>query len=254
MKYILVILFLFSGAVKAFAFFERGLSAAAGSNPKGANINASLAYNQFMWDGRAQNNESPFWKYGYLRPKVYYETSYVINTVSAELQVYPISIFGGSVGYKNSDRAVKSLELYECDKVDCQGQVTKSFYNLNLNLGYSSWVMALIYENTQLKASSDIPPLVEYSSMLLIPSRSETMENKVAILGYKWNENLTIGFYENFYQIKDKKSEGQYLVGNYKYDDLSWVVGAGTFGSDYFEKTFAAFIQLSWKLDPSLSL
>ncbi len=183
MRYILVILFLFSGAVKVSAFFERGLSAAAGSNPKGANINASLAYNQLLWDGRSQNDESRFWKYGYLRPKVYYETSYVINTVSAELQVYPISIFGGSVGYKNSDRAVKSLELYECDKVNCQGQVTKSFYNLNLNLGYGSWVMALIYENTQLKASSDIPPLVEYSRSVETKSVSARSPSKVTRSG-----------------------------------------------------------------------
>ncbi len=252
MKLLLVIFIL--GAVKAPAFFERGLSAAAGTNPKGASVNASLAYNQLLWDGRVHGDESQFWKYGYLRPKTYYESSFYINTLGAELQIYPISIFGGSVGTSYADRTVKSLDLYECDQVDCKGQVSKTFYNLNLNLGYQSWVMVLFYQNTQLEASSEVPALVEYSSMLLIPKKSSSLDTKVVFLGYKLTEQITAALYGTHYQIESKKSEGQYLVVSYKYDDYSWIVGTGAFGSDYNEKTFAAFVKVSWLFDPTLSL
>lgn len=252
MKLFLALLLLVS--VKTFAFFERGLSAAAGTNPKGANINVSLAYNQLLWDKRVPNDESQFWKYGYLRPKAYYESSFYINTLNAELQIYPVSIFGGSVGTSYSDRTVKSLDLYECDQVDCKGQVRKTFYNLNLNVEYGDWIAALVYQNTQLKASSEAPLLVEYSSMLLIPEKSSSMDTKVAFVGYKLTEQITAAWYGTFYRIESKKSEGQYFVASYKNDEYSWIVGLGAFGSDYYEKSFAAFVKVSWLLDPTLSL
>lgn len=249
MKYFFLILFL---TLQSSAYFERGLSAAAGTNPKGANIKASLAYNYEVWSART--NESDFWKYGYLRPKVFFESSYYINTTAAELQIYPVAIFGGAIGTSYADRTVTSLDLLECDTVNCKGQLRKSYYNVNLNLGYGSLLAVLLYEKDYLQSSESDRPLVEYSSMLPIPEKNSELEKNIAFIGFKINEKMTMGFYESLYKIKDKKSEGLYLVANYKEEDFSYTLGAGTFGSDYYEKSFAAFVKISWILDPTLSL
>lgn len=254
MRILIAILFLiFSFQVQA--FFERGLSAAAGNNPAGANINASLAYNYKVWDKRSDSNDALFWNYGYLRPKISYESSVYINTFDAQLHIYPISLFGIIVGTQYSERAVKSLDLFDCDLANCKGNVRKNYYKLNLNLGYGSVIGALAYGKDFLEGSdNNTPSLVEYNSMLLFPQKTTVLENKVAFVGYKWSKNFTLALYESYYEIESKKSEGQYIVGNYKDGDFSWLVGVGTFGSDYNEKTFAGFVKVSWLLDPSLSL
>lgn len=253
MKIFLIIL-LFSTQV--LAFFERGLSAAAGSNPAGGSLTGSLAYNYKAWDTRTAENGHPFWMYGYVRPKISYETSFYINSLDAEIQIYPISIFGVTFGTAYVERAVKRLDLFDCDLVNCKGQVRKNYFNVNLNLGYGPWLGALVYGKDYLDAvdESNPRPLVQYSSMLLFNQNATEMERKVAFLGYKLTEALTLALYESYHELEGKKSEGQYVVGNYKNTHFSYIVGAGTFGSDYNEKTFAAFVKVSWLLDPSLSL
>lgn len=236
------------------AFFERKLGAMVISNPIGASLSAGLAYNYKVWSDSDVN----FWKYGYIRPKVNYDTSYAINTFSGEIQLFPISLLGVSFGSFHAYRNVKELWSFNCDTYNCAGQLRRNFYRINLNLGYKDYVTSIAFTKDYLYTSDAYLPFVDYSSMLLIEGPSSEQDRLLAFFGYKLSEKLNVGVIEMYSQIHNKsgsnKSEAQFLAVNAKADDMNWVVGMGTFGSDYHEKFFSLLVKVSWSIDPTLSL
>lgn len=256
MKLVLVLFALVSG-LNAQAFFERQVSGVASNRPFGLVLTAGLAYNYKIWD----DSETTFWKYGYIRPKVSYDTSFLVNTAIAELQVYPISIFGFAVGSSYAYRSVKKNEEYDCDKVSCTSELHRNYFRANLNLGAGNFISSLSYQVEHYYISKDDNlPSVDLGTLLLLPQENGQQEKMVAFLGYKASEFIDVGVLEMFNQVKDPstdiktKSEGQYLVARLKQGEFKYMGGVGTFGTDYNEKSFAAIFKVIWVIDPTLSL
>jgi hypothetical protein len=174
------------------------------------------------------------------------------------LQIFPISIFGVSVGTSHAYRNVKELGSFNCDFNNCAGQLRRNFYRVNLNLGYQDYIASFAYTKDFLFPSNITQPFVDYSSMLLIEDSSTQQDRLLAFLGYKLSERLNIGVVEMMAHMHNNsgrtRAEGQYLAVTAKADDSNWLVGLGTFGSDYHEKFFSLLVKVSWSFDPSLSL
>lgn len=256
MKIFLTLCLLFSSLTSQ-AFFEKKLAGAASNKPSGGVINTALAYNYKVWD----DSETTFWKYGYLRPKASFDTSFLINTVGAELQVYPISIFGVAVGSNYAYRSIKHNDEFDCDLVNCKGEVHRNYFRANANLGFGKFISSLTYQVEYFYNSKDDQlPSVEFNTLLLIPHKDGRQERRIAFLGYKWSDTIDIGVLGMRNEMtaggtsETKKSEAGYLVGSFKVDDLKWQAGLGTYGSDYNPSGLSALLKVTWVLDPTLSL
>ncbi len=248
-------LILFATAFDAQAFFERKVYGVGSTNPAGLVLSAGMAYNHKIWDG----SEEKFWKYGYIRPKVAFDTSFLVNAVSAELQTYPISIFGFSFGSNYAYRAVQHNDDFSCDLYNCRGEMHRNYFRVNANLGAGDYISSLSYQVEHFYNShDDSKPSVELSTSLLIPHENGIQEKYVAFFGYKLSDDMNFGVLEMYNAVSGfggtKKSEGQYLVTSVSVDKLKCTAGVGTFGSDYNEKSLSLIVKINWLLDPSLSL
>ena len=254
MKLFLTII-LFMTAFNAQAFFERKIYGIGSANPTGLVLSAGVAYNQKIWDDSGEK----FWKYGYIRPKVAFDTSFLVNTVSAELQTYPISILGFSFGSNYAYRSIQHNDDFSCDLYNCRGEMHRNYFRANANLGAGDYISSLSYQVEHFYNShDDSKPSVELATLLLIPHEKGIQEKYVAFFGYKLSDDLNFGLLELYNTVSDsgmtKKSEGQYLVASVSVDKLKCTAGLGTFGSDYNEKSFSLIVKINWLLDPSLSL
>ncbi|MBC7456821.1 MAG: hypothetical protein H7235_00985 [Bdellovibrionaceae bacterium] len=256
MKIILALMALISN-LNAEAFFERQVSGAASNRPLGLVLTVGIAYNYKIWD----DSETTFWKYGYIRPKVTYDTSFLVNTAMTELQVYPVSIFGFAVGSSYAYRSVKKNEEYDCDQVSCKSELHRNYFRTNLNLGAGNFISSLSYQVEHYYISKDDNlPSLDLGTLLLLPKKNGLQEKMVAFLGYKATEFIDVGVLEMRNQVIDPstdmktKSEGQYIVARLKDGDFKYMGGIGTFGTDYNEKSLAAIFKVIWVIDPTLSL
>lgn len=256
MNFLILILFTFF-SLNSQAFFERKISGVASNHPAGGVLNLGLAFNYKMWD----DSEKNFWNYGYIRPKISYDTSILVNTVGAELQLYPISIFGISFGTNYGSRSVQNNEDFNCEQINCKGDLQRDYYRLNASIGFGDVISSLSFQSERLSPRNDQGlTSLDFSTLLLLPSgQTSTQEKTIAFMGYKLSDDFQIGLLEMFHKIsagnwETHKSEGQYFVGSLRHNEFKYMAGLGTFGSDYNEKTFALIVKINWLLDPSLSL
>ena len=254
MKIFLTII-LFVTTFNAQAFFERKVYGLVSTNPTGLVLSAGMAYNQKVWD----HSEEKFWNYGYIRPRVAFDTSFLVNTAVAELQVYPISILGFSFGSNYSYRSVKHSDDFSCDLYNCRGEMHRNYFRVNANLGAGEFISSLSYQVEHFyNSNDDMKPSVELATLLLIPQKNGIQERYTAFFGYKLSDDMNFGVLEMHNIVSGQgvttKSEGQYLVASVSVDKLKCTAGVGTFGSDYNEKTFSLIVKINWLLDPSLSL
>ena len=254
MKLFLTIAF-FMTVSNSQAFFEHKVYGLASNNPLGLVLSAGLAYNQKVWDDSTEK----FWMYGYIRPKVAFDTSFLVNTASAEIQVFPISIFGFTLGSNYAYRSVEDSPDFSCDLYNCRGEMHRNYFRVNANLGAGDFVSSLSYQVEHFyNSNDDMKPSVELATLLLIPEENGIQERYTAFFGYKLSDDLSFGVLEMYNMVSGQgvttKSEGQYLVASVSVDKLKVTTGLGTFGSDYNEKTFSLIVKINWLLDPSLSL
>ncbi len=254
MKTLLAILLLVT-SLSAQAFFERKVYGMGSTNPEGVVLSAGLAYNYKLWD----NSEKNFWNQGFIRPKASYDTSFLVNTAVGEVQAYPIALVGLTVGTNYAYRGVRRSNDFNCDIYNCKDELRREYYRVNLNLGAGDFITSLSYQNERLSPrGSDIRPSVELTTLLLIPFEQAIQKKYFAFLGYKLSDDLNFGLVEMYNEMSGsfgtQKSEGQYIAGSMTVDKVKTLIGLGTFGSDYNDKTFSLIVKINWLLDPSLSL
>ncbi len=258
-KLFLIFIFL---SLQSQAFLEKKLSASALYNPVGTGISLGLAYNYKLW-GQSdldieKTSEKPpekkSWMYGYIRPKVQADISGLINGAAVELQIFPISIFGVTFGSQYIDRHIKKTAYFDCDLVNCENELNRDYWKINLALSYSGFVSLLQYQKDRYQIRDDNQLFMEYSSLLLLSKDQLNLEKKIAFLGHEITDQLTLGLLEFYQELGPKKAEAQFLTGMYKYEDKKIFAGIGTSGSDYTEKYIALFVKLTWVLDLTLSL
>jgi hypothetical protein len=252
---IILIFFLLVSSLSAQAFFERKVYGMGSTNPEGLVLSAGLAYNYKLWD----DSEKNFWNHGFIRPKVSFDTSFLVNTVVGELQVYPIALVGITVGTNYAYRNVRRSNDFDCDIYNCKDELRREYYRVNLNLGAGDIITSLSFQNERLSPrGDDVRPSVELTTLLLIPHEEAIQKRYFAFVGYKLSDDLNFGLVEMFNEMSGpggtRKSEGQYIAGSLKVDKLQTLLGVGTFGSDYNDKTFSFIVKINWLLDPSLSL
>lgn len=245
-------LVLFFTSLTSYSYFERQLGGLVISKPQGVILSAALAYNYELWKSQTKDN---FWMYGYLRPKVGLDSSFLVNTVFSELQIFPISILGVSMGSAYAHRSVTDLAEFDCKLYECQKEFSKQYIKGQLAVGWGSIKAMYSYQEDRIYADqTDKPFLVETGVRLLMKSGFNLLAKQSMFVGYDLNSQWNIGGLYMFNRMNRTESEHHYALLQYK--PLPWKVGlgVGTFESEYVKKSFSALVKVSWSVDPTLSL
>lgn len=203
--------------------------------------------------------------YGYLRPKLNWDTSVFVNTLNAEVQVFPVSIFGFSFGTSDTRRDPKKLREFECDIYECKGNVKRNYIKASAAIGFAGVKIAYFYQRDFMNfdQNTDRPGVVDMNNSLLINTGHSQVDKQQVFAGYGFTDKLDVGllYMQNTAKtspsadvLSKSQSVGQFVAGMYKMDQFKWTAGLGTYESDYMRRQFSALVKVSWLLDPTLSL
>lgn len=247
-------------SIQSLAQIEKGASVLGVSHPEALVLSGYLAYNYELW----RSDPGAFWQYGFLRPKVNVDSSVFVNTINAELQFYPISIFGLTTGASHSVRRVNKLKEFDCDQYECRGDLKKTFIRAHMLLGYKGVKISYSYQRDFLKMSGfNQTAAVELNNSVLFNQGGSLVDKQTLFAGYGVTEQLDLGV---LYLANDMKttpnatikeqsrSVGQFLAGQYRWLPFKIMAGLGTYESDYMPREFSALVKVSWSPDTTLSL
>lgn len=237
-------------SISSQAFIERQFSVLGITHPQGISLGASLAYNYELW----RDSEENFWKYGFIRPKLSFDSSIMVNTFSGEVQVYPISLLGFAVGTAYTDRQTKKLKEFDCDQVDCQGTISRFYIKSSVLLGYQRFKMAYFFQRDFINTSHSDKSMAELNTFLLIKSGTSTLDRQTLFMGFDIGNNKDLGVLYLTGTVDQARSVNQYLIMQHRRGQWKGTAGLGTFESDYVHRDFSAIVKVSWSMDPSLSL
>jgi hypothetical protein len=130
MTNLIVLLFSFFGALNAFAFFDLQAQGSARSYPEGGILGVAGGWNQLLWERENQEDAATPWKYGYVRPWAQLQSIGFTHRGSAELEIFPVSIFGIGVGYAFSERTANKNSTFDCNQMRCDGSVQRNYLKI----------------------------------------------------------------------------------------------------------------------------
>ncbi len=219
--------------------------------PVGAQIAVLPGASQLLW-GDPQD-----WKYGYVRAGLNLYTSAVVNRAGIELQFFPISILGVSVGYDSGTRNFIPKWL-DCDRYACTGRVDRRYARLNLFGAVKKVSFSLMAKLEELKGFQSVQkPLFDEMSLLAVQMGGEsTLTYSPAIL-YRLDEKTQVGF-ASLYARSFTTPGYSHLYGpvvNYNPEPkFNALVGLGLNSGPVAHSAICGFFMLTYNIEPSLAV
>jgi len=238
-------------AFSTFAKSDYSLQGTIRSYPMGASIDADLGHSLKLWKS---NKNKAF--YGYVRPSVSLKTSGLVNYVSQQVDIFPISFFGAYVGRSNGLRNLTELQGFDCDTVNCGSDLSKGYFGVNLALAHKQWVFLNLYRHEELSYDeASVRNFAEETSNLIVKDE-DTMKSNTTVLGYNINEKIMIAALNVLYKTKELNQESKMLMGlgQYKLGKLSYQLGLGKFKNRNDKNHFSGLFIIKWSGEKGLRL
>lgn len=222
------------------------------SEPLGVAANATAGFGQTLWDIRGQSNApSGFEKimFGYVRPQLRVQTSGVVNSFDSRLEIFPISIFGLSLGHNSSFRQI-DFEGVPCETVTCRGQINRSYLQMQMVGGVSQFVLVglLRFESLEGEAKGRAQFYDEASSLLASQS-GDTLSNIDAALLFKPTDSINFGVLHSRYRFQgsNQKADLNSLIYSHKAGVYQYQAGLGVYNSSITPKNSPTFfVSMKW--------
>ncbi len=251
--------------------WDAQLGAGLRSYPVGASVHGTAGYNWLLWTqdgakasesngdsavGSAGGSASPQWKFGYLRPLVKLQTSGIVNAATAELEFYPISIFGIAIGENLSGRNLKPADEFDCQLFHCGGRLQRKFVRSQLALAAGPYFFILKGRWEEISPSQDDRDFLEESSNLLGDRHGDRLETRDAIIGYRLSDSWRFAVAGTIQRFAEAQTDNQvvYLAAGFGWADWQVMSGVGQYQSTHQEPGLAAFLTLSWTVEKGLAL
>ena len=244
----IVILILFSKF--AFADFDLSLGTTTRSYPLGGGVEANAGYGILLW-----GDPNVPW-YGYVRPRIDGQTAATYNSISASLEVYPLSI----LGFRAGGEAVQNdadYSAHDCQTYQCRGRFYNSFAQGELALGYGPvFAQGRWRRERWTKATSSSMAFIDPEAGLALAGTGDSKTYYRGMIGYKVNEKWTIaGAYIYIEADSDHGiSRFPFAIVRYKSGDFSVAAGGGVFSSKLKPESGSALLFLTWDIWPSIAL
>lgn len=140
--------------------------------PPGAMFYGTLGHSWRLWGhdpvpslprigpGPSEIEGSPLWHYGYVRAVANVQTAFVMNRATAELEIFPISIFGFAVG-QGIHQTPSLSQQFDCKTSSaCKGVLDRTSLRAQALVGYQKFFGLLVVRKEWItQASANRPGL-----------------------------------------------------------------------------------------------
>lgn len=221
-----VLVFCLGAIFSSHADLDYSVSAIARTTPIASQVDGTLGYGQRLWG----DETTPF--YGYIRPS----TSLRGSTSPAgvvNLDIYPVSFFGMSVGRIYMHRYVDQPEI-NCELAECKGWFNNSYIQAKLLGKYQKFFGTLTFQKDFYDShDSSVRPVYQAVNVVFISPNKDQGEDWFAVLGYEINPQWSVGVIaEEFSSQKlNHHQDMQLAFVKWTREEWSYTVGAGRFQS-----------------------
>lgn len=244
MKVLILILLMTSSFAKTDYFLQGSLR----SYPLGTAVNAELGEGYKFYD-----QDKVF--YGYVRAAVNLQSSVLVNYAQAQVEFFPVSFLGFYYGKSYGKRSSKKLQGFDCDEIECETDMSKNYFGVNLALAFKGIKFVNFYKRSSLDSKQENKYFAEEFSNL-VGINKDILITHTSLLGYDLNENQMLGvlYLRNQMHNLNEKSVMTMLLWQQKYDDKSIQVGIGKFQNRESLSHFGTLILFKWDLEKGVRL
>lgn len=217
----------------------------------GAEFYADAGYNKLLW-GKREGPKDVL--YGLARASLAPSTSFVINAIKAELELFPISPIGFSVG-RQMINSTFDFPFFNCEVVTCKGNFERNFVEGKMVLGHAGWIALTSYKVDTLTSPRTDRPMADWRNVIIGDPGTEVQVDKKILLG-KIFSNKMAGILMEKVQFQGSKEYKESFAAIYqvKKKDASYMAGAGTFHSSQQGLGVIFYFRMHFVHAPSLKL
>ncbi len=218
--------------------------------PIGAQITAAPALGVPLW------GDTSTWKYGYVRLATNLATSVVVNRAGIELQVYPISILGLSLGADSGVRNITPKYL-DCSLYQCNGIINRKFLKFNAVGAYHGVILTVNGRYEELTAIGSTKPFFDEMTLLTGNQNGEHVFSLNPALLYTLNDTYKVGF-TSLYSHAIDANDYSHLYGPIAVMNteprLNLIGGVGLNRSPVVNSGWAAFFVMQYTFKEGLNI
>jgi hypothetical protein len=217
----------------------------------GAELYADSGYNFVFWGKKEEPKDI---LYGLVRPSFGVSTSGVINSVKAELEVFPISIIGFAVG-RQILHSNYEFPFFDCEEVTCRGEYLRNYVETKMVLGHKGWIALGNYKIDTLHSPNGERPMVDWRNVIVGEPGEEVQIEKKLLLGKLFSNKMLGVLIENVrFEGSGERKESFAAVYQERHKDTSYLLGVGGFHTDQRPMGFQVYFRIHHVALPSLKL
>lgn len=241
---IILLLTLLSFSQSAYSEVDYKGEALIRTYPSGAFAKGTVGKSFEMWRKKA----SPV-TYGFARVSTNFQTSLFVNSLAAQVDVYPISILGLYGGYSYMSREYNELKAFNCDVVICRtSQLIRKYYGFRMALAYKDLFYMGDTKWSDVEAKDLKGQFGDEQTSLIGQSGGDNALQSTHVLGLNIKKNLAIGILAKFNQMDktNQRSQMRILFGKYEWGKYSLLAGPGLFKTRAGKEIFTALATIKW--------
>ncbi len=218
--------------------------------PFGSALYGEAGYGLKVWGEHTGPGDIQF---GYVRPALRVQSSGVVNHVDAMVDLFPISIFGVTLGISDNSRATDSPEV-DCQTAACRGNLLREYARAKLLGGYKDLFGIIRVRYESITPSVQNIPFVDESNVIEgLPGGDQEFSEDFN-LGYRVNPKWMVGVYTSWARMVGTGSENnmQDLYVGYRYGKFQGFLGAGVYASSFEARSFSSYLIVEWTGLPSI--
>jgi hypothetical protein len=233
----------------SFAFFDLQYGAQARTFPMlGGEIFTETGYNFLVWGEKKDKN--PF--YGFIRPNIKANLSGVVNSASAEFEIYPVSFIGLSAGSEYTDSQF-DFPFFDCDEIQCRGQLKRSFVQSKMALGFKGIISTINLKTDYIDHSVNSRDYGDFRKGMRGHQGHDILFEKRWVLGKTFEDKMVgVMFEESHYEISEDRNHTSMVIYQFKNGQNTYVFGAGKFETK--EVGLGHIVVFRWQFDEIKSL
>jgi hypothetical protein len=174
-------------------------------------------------------------------------SSVVINSVQGEIQFFPISFVGFTLGHDWQYRDWDST-VFDCALVSCSGLIQRDYVITHLLYKYKNMLLVGSLENQNLSYDRQDVQYADTKTMMRMGPGFGTGLLAKAFVGFQANSQYILGYFTEWGEASSGDiRETHYLVLRWK-PNPTWVlsVGAGSLRTTVLPVGFDLFLNLGW--------
>ncbi len=182
---------------------------------------------------------SPNWQFGYIRPVITLQSAGVMNRATAELEFFPISIFGIAVGQGMHQRPNFSQQ-FDCKLVSCSGWLNRTSLRGQFLVGASGMFAAFVVRREWVSSEDKSRPFTEEGMGVLGNTGQDSLITATWAAGYQFHPKWAVGaqVIRGAALTHPNRSLTSALFLNYIRGSTSYIVGGGSYLSDFVRPGF----------------